>query len=816
MRLNILFFVFGAWLLQQQAELPDFRWAWVLCAIVVPLWMLRRRSRRCKIPPNPPLEKGGWGGFGGARIAEEVLLKICCLALGFFWAAAFAHQRLADALPADWEGEDIHLIGVVASLPQPYERRVRFEFDVEHVLTEGAVVPRHIALSWWGSAARDANPALLPELHPGERWQLTVRLRRPHGTANPHGFDYEAWLFERDIRATGYVRPKSGNRRLVTMVQRPQYWIEKARDALRGRILHALRDRPYGGVIAALAIGDQRAIPPEQWQVFTRTGVNHLMSISGLHVTMVSGLALAIAYWLWRRSARLTLWLPARKAAVLLGFAAALIYTLLAGFEVPAQRTLYMLAVVALALWFGRMSSASVVLALALVVVTLLDPWAVLAPGFWLSFGAVAVILFVTVGRVTQPHWVAAWARVQWAVTLGLIPPLLAMFQQVSVVSPIANAFAIPVISLVVVPLTLVGMLLPFDFVLLAAHEVMAWCIVLLEWMSAAPAAVWQQHAPPAWTVIVAALGAAWLLLPRGFPARWLGVIGFLPLFLVLPPRLEEGALKLTVLDVGEGLAVVAQTRNHALVFDTGPAFGPAADSGNRIIVPYLRAAGVRGLDGMIVSHDDSDHSGGAVSVLQAMPVAWLLSSLPDMDPLPLEAEQAFRCFAGQDWEWDGVRFEMLHPSRASYDESRIKNNDRSCVLRIATRNRTVLLPADIERKAESELLTAQRGALPVDVLVAPHQGSKSSSTPEFVSQVNPHSVIFPVGYRNRFGHPHEEVVDRYAAIGSNMYRTDRDGALTFIFDAAGAIRVEPYRAAYRRYWQTPLIDDPVADPEEF
>ena len=797
MQLNIVFFVLGAWLLQQQAGLPDFEWAWALVAApAVPLLSRLQNS--------------------AAVVTRGILLKALCLGLGFFWAAACAHQRLADALPAKWEGIDTRIIGVIASLPQPYERSVRFEFDVEHVLSEGARVPRHIALSWWGSPARDNLPPTLPELHPGERWQLTVRLRRPHGSANPHGFDYEAWLFERDIRATGYVRPKSGNRRLAPMVHQPQYWVEKARDALRARILQALQDRPYAGVIAALAIGDQRAIPQEQWQVFTRTGVNHLMSISGLHVTMVSGLVLAIAYWLWQRSARLTLWLPARKGAVLFGFAAALIYTLLAGFEVPAQRTLYMIAVMALALWFGRMSSASVVLAAALFVVTLLDPWAVLAPGFWLSFGAVAVILFVTAGRVTQPHWVAAWAHVQWAVTLGLIPPLLALFQQVSIVSPVANAFAIPVVSLVVVPLTLVGMRLPFDFVLLAAHEVMAWCMVLLEWMSAVPDAVWQQHAPPAWTVVVAALGSAWLLLPRGFPARWLGAVGFLPLFLILPPKLEDGALKLTVLDVGQGLSVVAQTRHHALLYDTGPAFGPGADSGNRIIVPYLRAAGVRSLDGMVVSHDNADHTGGAASVLQALPVAWLLSSLHDMDPLPLEAGQAFRCFAGQDWEWDGVRFEMLHPSRASYAGTRIKDNDRSCMLRIVTRTRKVLLPADIQRKAETELLSAHQGALHAHVLVAPHHGSKTSSTPEFVERVNPQVVIFPVGYRNRFGHPHEEVVDRYGAIGSRMYRTDRDGALTLVLSAAGSIRIEPYRAAYRRYWQTPLVDDPVPDLEEF
>lgn len=797
MRLNILLVVLGAWLLQQQAALPALHWAWAPgAALALPLLS--------RIP-----------GIA-ARATRETLFKLACLGFGFFWAAAFAHYRLADALPAEWEGRDIEIVGVIASLPQPYERSVRFEFDVERALTAGATVPRHLSLSWWGSAASEARPATLPELHPGERWQLTVRLKRPYGMANPHGFDYEAWLLERNIRATGYVRPRSGSRRLEDMVHSPHYWVERARDRLRDRIQRALPEQPYAGVLAALAIGDQRAIPPEQWQVYTRTGVNHLMSISGLHVTMVAGLALALAYWLWRRSTRLTLWLPARKAAVLCGFLAALGYTLLAGFAVPAQRTLYMLAVMAWALWAGRTSSASVVLALALLMVVLLDPWAVLAPGFWLSFGAVAVILFVTVNRVATMHWFRAWARVQWAVTLGLIPPLLAMFQQVSIVSPLANAVAIPVVSFIVVPLTLAGMLLPFDFVLLAAHHIMAWCGTLLAWMSDAPETVWQQHAPPAWTVLTAALAAAWLLLPRGFPARWLGVIGFLPMFLVLPAKLPDGTLKVTVLDVGQGLAAVVQTRNHALLYDTGPAFGPGADTGNRVIVPYLRAAGVRRLDAMIISHDNADHSGGAVSVLQAMPVDALFTSLHDMDPLPLQASSAFRCFGGQGWEWDNVRFEMLHPSRDSYEAGRIRDNDRSCVLKITAPTGSILLPGDIQSKAEFELLSVRRGALAADVLVAPHHGSRTSSGPGLVREVNPKSVIFPVGYRNRFGHPHEEVVARYREQDSRMFRTDRDGAVTVRFAATGAISVEPYRSRYRRYWQTARSEHAAMDDPAF
>lgn len=796
MSLYILFFVAGTALLQQQDALPPLLWGTALVPLLSVAWLLWRQ-----------------------RWPRVVLITVCCagcLAAGFFYAATRAQLRLDDALPPAWEGRDIQITGVVASLPQPYERSVRFEMDVERVLTPGAVAPSRIALSWWGTPAKEGQRASLPDIKPGERWQLTVRLRRPHGNANPHGFDYEAWLFDRNIRATGTVRPKTGARRIDAMVHKPAYWIEVARERLRARILQALPDHAYAGVLAALAIGDQRAIPPDQWQVFTRTGVNHLMSISGLHVTMISGLVFALAYGLWRRSTRLALRLPARKAAVLAGLLAALIYTLLAGFEVPAQRTLYMLMVTAVALWMNRMGSAMAILTTALLVVVLIDPWAVLAAGFWLSFGAVGVILYVSVGRAEKPHWLVTWARVQWAVTLALIPALLAMFQQVSIISPVANALAIPLVSLLVVPLTLIGMLLPFDALLQVAHAVMAACAYALEWLSTLPAAVWQQHAPPAWAVALAVVGAAILLLPRGVPMRYTGMAWFLPLFLAVPPLLNEGEARLTVLDVGNGLAVAVRTRNHALLFDTGPAYGPQADAGNRLIVPYLRAAGVKALDALIVSHDDLDHYGGASSVLQAMPVAQLLTSVPDLDPLRFEAEHSRRCVAGQGWEWDGVRFDVLHPGWESYDDPSIKDNNRGCVLRIAAGKHVALIPADIEARAEQALLVSSPDKLRAQVLVAPHHGSKTSSIPEFVRAVDPRIVIYPVGYRNRFGHPHVDVEQRYLLQGSHVFRSDRDGAVTINLGAAETIKVTPHRATYRRYWQTPLENDAVADIDEY
>ena len=327
----------------------------------------------------------------------------------------------------------------------------------------------------WRSAFGRPAAHPVPALQPGERWAVTVRLKRPHSTADPYGFDYEAVLLESNLRATGYVRDAEDNRRLAPRVYRPAYLIESARAWGARRIDRVLGGRPYAGVLKALAIGDQASISPPQWQVFIRTGVNHLMSISGLHVTMISSAAFAAVYWLWRRSVRLTLRLPARKAAVIAGVAAALAYALLSGFGVPTQRTLYMLGTMAVALWLGRTGKASTVLSLALLTVLLLDPWAVMSPGFWLSFGAVAAILYVSVGRVGEARWLAEWGRVQWAVTVGLIPALLAMFQQLSLISPLANAVAIPVVSYVVTPLTLLGTVLPLDFLLLGAHLSVSW-----------------------------------------------------------------------------------------------------------------------------------------------------------------------------------------------------------------------------------------------------------------------------------------------------------------------------------------------------
>jgi competence protein ComEC len=774
-----------------------------IVAFALGVWMLERQDA---LPGGVRVALGGVAAaialYAAARIPMRPAGRAVLVAAGFFvagcsWAAAMAHLRIADRLDASLEGRDVVVTGVIADLPQPLERGARFDFDVE---SAPAGVPSRLLLSWYNGLAPEEFQEVAP-VRAGERWRFTVRLRRPRGSANPHGFDYEAWLLERGTGATGYVAPRGANERLAALVPRPGYWIDRLRERVRERFWDALAGQRFGGILVALAIGDQRAIEPAEWQVFARTGVSHLMSISGLHVTMVAGLLGWLVFQVWRRVERLALALPAQKAAAAAGCLGALGYCLMSGFAVPAQRTLYMVGVAALALWLGRTGSASRVLALALLAVLILDPWAVLAPGFWLSFGAVAVIFYVATGRCSRPGWLVEWGTVQWAVTIGLAPATLVLFQQVSLVSPLANAVAIPLVSLVITPLALAGAVVPLDWPLHLAHFLLDGLMRALEALATLEGAVWRQHAPVAWTVPLACAGVAWMLLPRGVPARWLGVPLMLPLFAVVPAGPAAGELWITLLDVGQGLAVVARTHRHVLLYDTGPGFGESADAGSRVVLPFLRGEGIGALDALVVSHDDKDHAGGARSVLEGVPVAALWSSLARGDPLLALAPLRLPCRAGVRWRWDGVEFSFLHPSIDILDDPLASANRQSCVLKIEAASGSVLLAGDIDRVAEHGLLAQAGGALRSDVVVVPHHGSTTSSTPEFVRAVAARYALFAVGYHNRFGHPRDVVVERYREAGGEIVRSDRSGAITLRFRADG-VRVDEHRLRAGRYWQ--------------
>jgi competence protein ComEC len=769
MRLNLLFFAAGVLGLQMQPGLPDCA-LWAAAGLLLVLPCLCWSGRPVRLPA-----------------------LIGCLALGVSWATWRAEIRLADHLGLAWEGRDIEVVGIVAGLPQDFSGGTRFEFDVEDRVTAGAVVPRRIMLSWY-QGRRDGEQFSRLVVRPGERWRLTVRLKRPHGNANPGGFDYEAWLLEGNIRATGSIRPNTPER-LDAMVWRAGYAIERLRHLIRESFFRILPEAsyPWSGVLVALVIGDQKAIQGELWTTFNRTGTTHLMSISGLHVTMVAALFGWLVAFVWRRVPALALRLPTQKAGLLAACLGALAYSLLAGFAVPAQRTFYMLLVAAAAMLSGRIVAPSRILCLALLVVLLFDPWAVLAAGFWLSFGAVGALLYMgsaTVGEVSD--WrekVRAWGVVQWAATLASLPILLLVFQQFSLVSPLANAVAIPVISFIVTPLALLGALLPWWPILGLAHEVMNWLMVFLDWCATWP--VWVAPAPPLWTALVAGVGVMVCLLPRGLPGRWLGALLFVPALFWPVGRPPEGEAWITVLDVGQGLASVIRTRQHTMIYDPGPLYSAESDAGQRVVVPYLRGLGIGQVDRLMVTHRDTDHSGGTASVRAALTVGDIVSSVAGLG--------GQKCIAGQRWVWDGVVFEVLHPAADAY-EVVSKSNHLSCVLRIKAAGRRLLLTSDIEAPDEAALLRRYPGDLAADILLMPHHGSKTSSTPAFLQAVGSAQTIIPVGYRSRFGHPKAEVVARYEAMGASIWRTDRDGAISITMGSDG-LALSGFRHEHRRYW---------------
>ena len=800
--LSVSAFVAGVWLLQQQSNLPSLSlFFWLVTSVSLFTFVLSKFTQF-----SPQLKR--------------LMMLLAVGLFGFFYAASFATFRLSDELPKGWEQKNIEVEGVVSSMAERNAYGERFRFDVERVITSTALeqtVPKHITLNyyqknaWQAAAPIDSAYLLRPStFKAGQRWRFTVRLKRPHTTYNPNGYDFEAWALAQNIRAMGYIRNQNDMEKLADFVWRPRYMIEYCREKVGGRITQALANQPYAGVIRALVVGDHSQISATEWEVYLRTGTNHLMSISGLHITMLAGLAFSLIAFYWCRFPRLVLIMPTRKAAVIGSVFVALLYACLAGLSVPTQRTLIMLTTFAVALLLNKRVSMSYVLTVAVLLVVLLDPWAVIAPGFWLSFSAVAFITYAVVNRLRVRHWLAEAVNTQWSVTLGLLPFLILMFGQASVISPVANALAIPIISLLVVPLAIIGALLPFDFVLHGAQQILEVCMIGLNWLASSPIATWQQAAPPAWTIALSILGVLWLMLPRGFPQRWLGGLLILPMLFVSPAQLAQGEMQVTVLDVGQGLSVVIKTATHSMVYDTGRKYNDENDAGSQIVLPYLRSQGSKYLDAMVISHDDSDHSGGAASLLAQMPIGWVASSYTMPNNENALAKQSvpkqLKCYAGQRWIWDEVKFEVLYPHLESYQDADIKDNNRSCVIKVSSHFGTLLLTGDIEAQAEQTLLESQADKLKSDVMIAPHHGSKTSSTDALIEAVNVKHIIFTVGYLNRFKHPKPEIINRYQSNGATRYRSDHDGALIVDFMRESSLQINAWRTVHRRYWHDDFL----------
>ena len=777
--------------------------------------------------------------------------------LGFGLTGLRASVYSATALSPLLEGHDIEVTGQVMAMPQFGEDGVRFRLAVSSARLQGenVTLPPQIALGWYsGFGARpakvqpvtdgDPEPAeFLLELQrqpqplrAGDNWQMTVRLKAPHGNSNPHGFDYELWLWEQGIQATGYVRASKSDAPPKKISSSWAHPVERARQSVREAIFARIDDRKMAGVLAALVVGDQNAIERADWDVFRATGVAHLMSISGLHITMFAWLASLLIGWLWRRSAKLTPalchGLPASSAGAWGGLALAALYALFAGWGVPAQRTIWMLATVVLLRQSGKQWPWPMVWLLAMAVVVALSPWALMQAGFWLSFVAVGV-LFATGARETHAtdsgaarayiHWpggqndalkqskiavfrvwmekvgsnLTSAARQQWVITLALTPLSLLLFNQVSLVGLLANAVAIPWVTLVVTPLAMAGVLWAplWDTAALATQGLS----LGLQWLASMSWATVSVAAAPLWCAIAGVVGGA--LLAMRLPLHWraLGVPLLLPVLLWQPLRPVTGQFEVLGADIGQGNALIVRTATHSMVYDTGPKFSRESDAGNRVLVPLLRAMGEK-IDLLMLSHRDSDHIGGAPAVLAMQPQARLVSSIEDSHELQA-VRRSERCLAGQSWAWDGVNFEVLHPLPADYD-SAAKSNAMSCVLRISNGVQTALLAGDLEAAQELRLVGNPDMLLKLraDFLLIPHHGSKTSSTGAFLDAVQPRLALAQAGYRNRFNHPVDSVLERYRERSIQVIKSPTCGAATW--QSQQPQKVLCQREQGRRYWQ--------------
>ncbi len=712
---------------------------------------------------------------------------VLALALGFAAAWLDVSTRLSERLDPSLEGRTITVRGSVSSVPQLRSGGVRFRFAT----VPAAGVPPQVELTWY-------EPEWQPL--PAERLEFEVRLRRPRGFSNPGGMDQEARLLREGIGATGYIRTaRREGRRAIDVLRRP---VLVARGEIYDAIRAALGERPATGIVAGLAVGLQDALSQEQWRALARSGTSHLMAISGMHIGMLGAVAAWVAVrvqrWRQRRGALGT----QLDAAVVAGALTALSYALLAGWSVPTQRTVIMIALAAAALRLRRRVSAADALALGALAVMAFDPLAPLAVGFWLSFVAVAVILFVGTGHVREPGMLAGFTRVQIAVTIGLVPVLAGAFGSVSLVSAVVNAAAIPLYTLVIVPAILVGTavtLVAPDAGAVALGAVAS--LIEFTWpLIEAPAgwshATWGTAALPVAGWLALVTGAVAALAPLPAPGRIAGVIMVVALGAWRAPPPAPGAIHLALLDVGQGLAVVVQTRRHVLVYDTGPAFRSGTDTGLLVVEPYLRSRGVREVDMLVASHDDDDHAGGAASIAQLLRVRERVASGRALDPLG----HVQRCRAGQHWTWDAVRFDWLHPAEPLLPN----DNDRSCVLAIRVGSRLVVLTGDVEKLAEQHILERWVSG-PADIVVVPHHGSRTSSSAAFVAATRPRWAVVSAGHRNRWGFPASAIVERWRASGAEVVLTSHSGAIEF--DIVPGLPLDPpsrWRLAHARLWTDP------------
>ena len=749
-----------------------------LCLPRLPLWWLLALTA---LPGLALWTRDGWRRVLGAGL------------FGFALCGLHAAYVLHQQLPLSMERHDASVSGRIVDLPAHEPRRTRFRFRVDDDDAQPlALRGRLLQLAWYDDY-KPVAPSRRHELTSGSRWRFHLRLRAPRGLRNPGVFDSEKSALANRITATGYVRDTQAAQELS-----PPTGIDAWRQRMSAKIADAVPSES-SRYVQALALGDTRALADQDWESLRAAGLTHLIAISGFHVGMVAVVFAFLMSLLWRAWPALARRIPRPQAAAGAALFGALGYAAVAGFALPTVRTVLMIAVVVAARSLRRPVRVADALALAALLMLLVDPLAVLSAGFWLSFAGVAWLAWCLpdVGKPAPKQGVVRdFLSAQGVATLGLLPLTVVLFGQASLAGPLANLVAIPWWSLVVVPLSLLGTAAE------ALHagwggvpwRAAAWCFDLawppLQWLARSRFALcWLPEAR--WYALpLALLGAFWCLLPRGVPGKPLAALLWLPLLWPDRQLPSHGDAEIVVLDVGQGLSVLVRTAHHSLLYDMGPAQPEGFDAGERVDVPSLRALGVPRLDAAVVSHADNDHAGGFAAVQRAypLPVAFAPqdSGMPDTRP----------CVAGTQWQWDGVTFRFLHPP----PYFPYLKNDASCVLRIEGRHGAALLVGDIGEVIERELVRRDPDGVRAEVVVVAHHGSGSSSDPAFVAATHARLALISTGYGNRFRHPRPEVVERWQAAGAQVPDTAVDGALRVRLQAGGP-RLETRRASHPRLW---------------
>lgn len=676
------------------------------------------------------------------------------IACGFCWVMLYAHIQLAQRLPISQEGKVLVVVGKVVSLPQSKQNFTSFVFHTNQ---------GKLKLNWYDPQKT---------IHPGDVWRLHVKLKRPHGFMNPGGFDYEAYLFVKGIGATGYVVNNSANELISAKWYSGLF--DRLRQFLQQKIQQSFTNQEFIGFLSALVIGDRGEVTQQQWQVLRDTGTNHLIAIAGLHIGLVTGFVFFLIGFLWRRIPKLTLRFSSHQAAAIFSLAAALFYSLLAGFSLQTERAFIMLLFLFGVLIFRRRIMPWYGWSWALLTVLILNPLNVINISFWMSFITVAAIIYCTVGRVGQNKIWRKHGKIQLVIMIAVIPLSLLVFHEASLIAIIANIIAVPWFGFIIMPLCFVGAIalcvnqhLGFIFLWLALKNLQGlW--VILQFLANLSHVILHFSIPNIWLFGFMLIGVVLILAPRRFPAKYLAIIFLLPVLLYKFPAPQKNQVWFTLLDVGQGLASIVRTQHHILIYDTGPKFGEGFDAGSAVILPYLQYHKIDNVDLLMVSHGDNDHIGGAQSILQNIKVDRILTSVPQKI-----GHNANYCYRGQQWNWDGVKFKILSPLR----NEKYSGNNSSCVLRVTAGKQNILLTGDMQKPVEDRLLKTQED-LQTTILVAPHHGSRTSSSMKFVRSVHPKVVLYPTGYRNRFRFPSVLVRRRYQQLGAKEYNVAYTGAI--------------------------------------